>query len=43
MTRRQQLALRAAVAALVVLATGVAFAAYLRPGMLIEFVDFLCS
>ena len=43
MTARQRRVLQAAVAALVVLATGLAFAAYLKPGMLIEFVDFLCS
>ena len=43
MTARQRIALQAAVAALIVLATGVAFAAYLRPGMLVEFITFLCS
>ncbi len=43
MTARQRFALQAVVAALVAVASGVAFAAYLRPNMLVEFITFLCS
>ena len=43
MTARQRFALQAAGVALLVVASGVAFAAYLKPDMLVEFVTFLCS